>query len=189
MKITALSKRRHRLTAVFFGDVCETVDTETLLLSGLREGSEVSEEEWQSLKAAEQLLGAMKRRSIFSNTVLTPKASFSQSCARLFPPRSANTLFAVLSGSVFATTRHSQGILPTSFLTERDSESAAWPSSFKKGRRQGHYRRCFASMRTATRSGNCGRYKQKNTVRSPRTIKNSACLRRSCPHGIRLPRY
>ena len=55
MKITALSKRRHRLTAVYFGDVCETVDTETLLLSGLREGSEVSEEEWQSLKeTAEQ---------------------------------------------------------------------------------------------------------------------------------------
>ena len=55
MKITALSKRRHRLTAVYFGDFCETVDTETLLLSGLREGSEVSEEEWQSLKeTAEQ---------------------------------------------------------------------------------------------------------------------------------------
>ena len=50
MKITAIKQRRHRLSAVYFGQQADTVDTETLLTSGLCEGSEVSEDDWLKLK-------------------------------------------------------------------------------------------------------------------------------------------
>lgn len=56
MKIIALKQRRHRLTAVYFekcGDA-ETIDSETLLMSGYHEGSDISEDDWQELKGEAQ---------------------------------------------------------------------------------------------------------------------------------------
>lgn len=52
MKISELRQRRHRLTAVCFehSDSIETIDTETLLMSGFGVGSEISQQQWQELK-------------------------------------------------------------------------------------------------------------------------------------------
>ncbi len=49
MRITEVKPARHRLTAVFLDGQRVLVDTETFLLSGLREGDEVSREDWAFL--------------------------------------------------------------------------------------------------------------------------------------------
>ncbi len=49
MRITGVKPARHRLTAVFLDEERVLIDTETFLLSGYREGDEVSSEEWDAL--------------------------------------------------------------------------------------------------------------------------------------------
>jgi regulatory protein len=50
MTVTELRKRRHRLTALFLDGEEVLIDTETLLLSGIRVGQTMSEEELEQLK-------------------------------------------------------------------------------------------------------------------------------------------
>jgi regulatory protein len=50
MTVTELRKRRHRLTALFLDGEEVLIDTETFLLSGIRVGQTMSEEELEQLK-------------------------------------------------------------------------------------------------------------------------------------------
>ncbi len=54
MTITKLQKARHRLTFVYFNEERFSVDTETLLLSGYREGDTVTPQQWEELLEASQ---------------------------------------------------------------------------------------------------------------------------------------
>lgn len=49
MKITGIKPARHRQTTVFLDGEGTLLDTETFLLSGFREGDEISHEQWQEL--------------------------------------------------------------------------------------------------------------------------------------------
>ncbi len=96
MKITQIKPARHRQTAVFIDGERTLMDTETFLLSGLREGDEVSCEEWNALfrksinnRAYEKALYLLEYRAHARGELLTkicreyPKEAALQAVARV----------------------------------------------------------------------------------------------------------
>ena len=154
MKIIALKQRRHRLTAVYFekcGDA-ETIDSETLLMSGYHEGSDISEDDWQELKGEAQRNRAYEKALYLLEYRAHTKKELFTKLRAVSLPMSASTPFPVSSSWVFATTRPLQRILPRSFLKERASANGGWPLSFQKRALTGTLSTAFfANMRTRIR--------------------------------------
>ncbi len=90
MIVTDMKKRRHRLTALFLDGQPVMIDTETLLLSGIRVGQELSEEQLEELQERSNLNRAYEKSLYLLEYRPHSRQELLTKLLREYPPDAAN---------------------------------------------------------------------------------------------------
>ncbi len=190
MKITALSKRRHRLTAVYFGDFAKRWIPKRCCFPGFGRAARCRKRSGRALKRPPSKNRAYEKALYLLEYRAHTKSELFTKLRTAFPSEVCeHALCRIERLGLCDDEAFARDFADELFNRKGFGKRRVAFELQKKGVDRDIIDEVLCEYEDSDPVEAIAAVINKNTVRSPRTIKNSACLRRSCPHGIRLPRY